>query len=558
MRPPNILILITDQQRAPMHWPADPGWLHELMPADAELARTGLSFREAVCNTCMCTPSRATLFTGRFPAEHGCTLTLTGEGARPMLGALPAVAMGSRHTLAESGAPRQRAFRAFGRLVGAAVRAPGSSPEPVLDPATPNLARTLEGAGYEVAYRGKWHLTKPIGSEWAQADADLIAERYGFGGWEPPDAGEDTQASHFGGGNAGLTGQGWDEDYTLQAERFLGQEELPEPFALVVSLVNPHDVLGYPVSFEQGGYSADQFRDLGVGLPSTLSEDLTSKPSIHSLMRQGQMAFLGPLSSRREQLDYVNFYAHLHRLVDEKLGRIVKALGSPDEPDSLRARTVVVRVADHGELGLAHGGLRQKMFNAYEETLRVPMVVSNPVLFPSARETDALASLVDVMPTLATLAGADAPGARGEDLTPVLAHAAEPDAEMLQAVGVSLESVAQHAAPRASVQDSVLFTYDDHKAGSALDDVAAPPNRVRCVREAERKYAVYFDPQGRAEPEYEMYDLGNDPEEALNLVDHRSGEARTTGWAGEAERLHQGLVDLAAERAGLDDVPIRE
>ncbi len=558
MRPPNILILITDQQRAPMHWPADPGWLRELMPADAELARTGLSFRRALCNTCMCTPSRATLFTGRFPAEHGCTLTLTGEGARPMLGALPAVAMGSRHTLAESGAPRQRAFRAFGRLVGATVRAPGSSPEPVLDPATPNLARTLEGAGYEVAYRGKWHLTKPIGSEWAQADADLIAERYGFGGWEPPDAGEDTQASHFGGGNAGLTGQGWDEDYTLQAERFLGQAELPEPFALVVSLVNPHDVLGYPVSFEQGGYRADEFRDLGVGLPSTLSEDLTSKPSIHSLMRQGQMAFLGPLPGKREQLDYVNFYAHLHRLVDEKLGRIVKALGSPDEPESLRARTVVVRLADHGELGLAHGGLRQKMFNAYEETLRVPMVVSNPVLFPSARETDALASLVDVMPTLATLAGADAPGARGEDLTPVLAHAAEPDAEMLQAVGVSLESVAQHAAPRASVQDSVLFTYDDHKAGSALDDVAAPPNRVRCVREAERKYAVYFDPRGRAEPEYEMYDLGNDPEEALNLVDHRSGEARATGWVGEAQRLHQGLVDLAAERAGLDDVPVRE
>jgi arylsulfatase A-like enzyme len=34
--------------------------------------------------------------------------------------------------------------------------------------------------------------------------------------------------------------------------------------------------------------------------------------------------------------------------------------------------------------GPAHGGLRQKMFNAYEETIHVPLVVSNPVLFRGA------------------------------------------------------------------------------------------------------------------------------------------------------------------------------
>ena len=78
---PNFLIVITDQQRAPRHWPDEPGWLDALMPADAELRRTGLTFTEAICNTCMCTPSRATLFTGLMPAEHGCTLTLTAGGA---------------------------------------------------------------------------------------------------------------------------------------------------------------------------------------------------------------------------------------------------------------------------------------------------------------------------------------------------------------------------------------------------------------------------------------------------------------------------------------------
>ena len=53
---PNFLILITDQQRYRRHWPDDPGWLRELAPNDAELARSGLSFRNAFCNTAMCSP----------------------------------------------------------------------------------------------------------------------------------------------------------------------------------------------------------------------------------------------------------------------------------------------------------------------------------------------------------------------------------------------------------------------------------------------------------------------------------------------------------------------
>ena len=59
----------------------------------------------------------------------------------------------------------------------------------------------------------------------------------------------------------------------------------------------------------------------------------------------------------------------------------------------------MIRTSDHGEMGLSHGGLRQKIFNAYEETIRVPLVVSNPRLFPQPRESDALVSLLDVVPT---------------------------------------------------------------------------------------------------------------------------------------------------------------
>ncbi len=90
------------------------------------------------------------------------------------------------------------------------------------------------------------------GGEWSAADPERIERDYGFADWEPPDAGGDAKAETFGGGNAGTTHEGWDEDYTRQVEAWLAQDDLPEPFCLVFSLVNPHDVLGYPSSYERG------------------------------------------------------------------------------------------------------------------------------------------------------------------------------------------------------------------------------------------------------------------------------------------------------------------
>ena len=92
-------------------------------------------------------------------------------------------------------------------------------------------------------------------------------------------------------------------------------------------------------------------------------------------------------------------------MVDEQIGRVM-ARSATRRPGSLRSRTVVFRCADHGEMGLSHGGLRQKAFNSYEETIHIPLVVSNPVLFPKPVQSDALVSLVDFLPTVATLAGA--------------------------------------------------------------------------------------------------------------------------------------------------------
>ncbi len=528
MTPPNLILLVTDQQRAPMHWPDDPAWLDALMPNDAELRRTGMRFDRAFIATAMCSPSRASLLTGTYPARHGVKLTLTYGDLFPDRRHAPDAAR-TALAIARSGeVPRARVARSF--LRGALRIGEKGGNEPELPPGIPTLATRLRALGYHVALKGKWHLTKPVTGEWSPADAERIERDHGFADWDPSDAGGDAKARSFGGGLAGPCGAGWDEEYTRQMEAWLGREDLPEPFCLVWNLINPHDVLGYPHSFATGGYALDEFADLDIPLPATIDEDLRTKPTVQALMKIGQTAYLGALRGREQQRRYVRFYAHLHRVVDEKIGRLLDQLGSAGDPASLRSRTVVVRTSDHGELGLSHGGMRQKMFNAYEEALRVPLVVSSPRLFDAPQSTGALVSLVDVVPTLLGLAGTERrdPALDGYDLGPIL------------------------RGERDTVRDAVLFTFDDHQAGTAFLEAPGQPNRIRCVRDERFKYAVYLDPAGRAGPEYELYDLAADPDEADNLVDKATGTPRTAIARAELPRLRDRLADLCA-RVGVTE-----
>ena len=50
--------------------------------------------------------------------------------------------------------------------------------------------------------------------------------------------------------------------------------------------------------------------------------------------------------------------------------------------------TIVIFTADHGEMLLAHGGMHNKMYQAYDETTRVPLMIWYPKLIPGPRSVD--------------------------------------------------------------------------------------------------------------------------------------------------------------------------
>ena len=547
-RPPNLLLVITDQQRPPMHWPDEPGWAEELLPADAELRRTGASFENACVASCMCSPSRASLLTGRWPSEHGVELTLTQGGAKIKPGNAPAAAAGAARAVAGGEIDLGRAVE---MMIRSATRpADGGKGERELDPETPNLATILARAGYRTFIKGKWHLTQPVdGGEWSGRDSDRLAEEFSLEGWEPPDAGENIEPEHFGGGKiAGRSKQGFDEDFRRQVEAFLADPP-PEPWALIFSLVNPHDVLAYPDSFAEGGYNPSDWEDLNeIGLPPTVDEALLNKPSTHVFQKFGQASFIGGLANDRQRLDYCRFYAHLQRVADRHVGSVVDALGDPEDPQSLRSRTLIVKTSDHGDMGMSHGGLRQKMFNAYEETIRVPLVFSNPLVFPESVELDVPVSLCDVVPTLASVAGAatGGDGLRGRDLSPWMAAATSPDRKGLAASSVDFGPLEGEGEEQPDDR-AVLFTFDDHQSGTAYTDVTPRPNRIRAVRTKDSMYAIYFDPDDPSNREYELYDLARDPTQVDNLVDVATGRVRDPRDEPLRERMALELDRTAAE-----------
>lgn len=447
----NLVIFITDQERATQHFPK--GWEEQNLPGMTRLKKNGVSFNKAFANACMCSPSRASMFSGYFPAQHGVKYTLEDDMPSPQY------------------------------------------PQVQFPTNLKNVGTAMAAAGYEVVYKGKWHLSKPAnGSEFTTSDLDP----YSFNAWNPPDAGANQDIDQEGGGIYDNDGRFMDQvgsadDGTEGVIQFLTERATgTQPFCLIVSLVNPHDVLFYPKTLEDGGYD-DSWLEGNIGVPETVDESLTSKPTAQQEFLQVSQ-LLGPLKTLQQKRNYLNFYGNLMKLVDSYLVDVMDTLDSLGLTDD----TVVVRTADHGELGLAHGGMRQKNFNAYEEALRVPLVYSNPELFPVPRTSDALVSHVDLLPTLAGLFEVPASGRapwEGTDYSDiVLGRSNKP------------------------VQDYVVFTYDDYQAGQASPPYVKPPQHLVAVREERFKIAKYYDAKRRVKPQWEMYDLKNDPNERFNLA----------------------------------------
>lgn len=487
---PNFLVLLTDQERHHMHWPQ--GFASRHLSSWDRLRRNGLTFNHAYCPASQCSPSRACLMTGQYA----------------YINQVPVFDF------------------------------PGGLPDKSV---VPNIGSWLaDKAGYEVVWKGKWHLSYPVGFEggppykevWTAADIDVMANRYGLNQWNPPEAGNNVtntpkSLATMGGGagnNDGRYVQGVSPDDPNQTQG-LGQSALDyirelgatppdqrRPFCLFISLVNPHDIVYFPNGWDQGGYSAADFDGLGIELPPNFADDLATKPAIQR-QYYDYLQDEGPMDDQA-RLNYVNFYAYLHIVVNRHIETILDAMDAA----GLTQDTIIIRGADHGELGLSHG-MREKSYVAYEEIIHLPLTISNPGLFPEPQSTDAFYSHIDLAATMAHLAGAPALGV-GRSQVPVILD------------------------PTASVRDDVLFAFDD----CFFLPCDAPASHIRALRNARHTYAVYYSADGSAF-EYELYDNLADPYQMNNLA-YDPSQLVLNLWEQLHARLTQSIFENLAQPLG--------
>jgi hypothetical protein len=263
----------------------------------------------------------------------------------------------------------------------------------------------------------------------------------------------------------------------------------------------------------------------------------------------GSVPFGGP-DAAAAWLPFLNLYVKLQHVVDLQVGRVLDAL---ETRPRVAENTVVIFTSDHGEYGASHG-LRGKGAGAYEEAIRVPLLVKDPrgrlTSNPGTSRTQ-LTSSVDVAPLLLTIAtGSDA--WRRE---PRYAHLAR-RLDLSRILGD----------PGAPGRSYVLHATDEIVTEFATEPYAADaPLHVVAVRTARAKYATYSHWQAEGTTplsegqEYELYDY-RAPDGRLEL--HNSaGESPLEGslaallgraWHAELRRPLPRRLSAARER-GFED-----
>jgi len=280
---PNILLIVSDQERQRSWLPREVA-----LPWRDRLRAEGIEFTRSFTHSSPCSPSRASLFTGRYLPGHQVTDNVI----------MP------EHT--------------------------------ELSPAIPTIGSLLRDAGYRSSYIGKWHLSQsPTPDMAAYGFADWDGNDRHFMGWAGTGVHFDpiiaSNAAHWLRTNAGPGAEGPDG----QAGR--------SPWFLTVALVNPHDVMWFPI--DQPGYReghpdevagvrsllesaawkdddplpvfTDPYDEVVDTLPANFHDDLHAKPEAQRQWRwdqqHGLWGYIAP-SDERAWLRHLDYYVHLHRL----------------------------------------------------------------------------------------------------------------------------------------------------------------------------------------------------------------------------------------------------
>ena len=344
--PPNILLILTDQQRWDSLGFYDIPGVHT--PNLDSLATTGICYTQCYVNNPICTPSRASLWTGKH---------LPGHGVYHVHDVLPADEILFPHFLREAGYDTAL----FGKL-------------------------HVAGHMWEMKYRHQWdgfnnyewapdpngyHGCETAYSRWLAINHPDILDRWQRDGNR---IGHVRTDAHF---------TTWAANRTVDyLHRMQGTHQ---PFFCCMSVFDPHNpYTNYPAEYRDL-LNVDALPDIHAP-----DEPFEHRPIAHRLEARKK--------SRSDLIESRIGYHAAISLIDEQVGRV---LGALDET-KFSQNTVVIFASDHGDM-LGDHGLTTKGAFMYDACTRVPMIIHHPERLGSYIETTPC-QLHDVAATVLTLA----------------------------------------------------------------------------------------------------------------------------------------------------------
>jgi arylsulfatase A-like enzyme len=382
---PNVLWICTDQQRYDTL--GCYGNEHVSTPTIDGLAERGTRFRRCFSQNPVCTPSRASFLTGRYPRT---------TRARQNGQDLPADEVPVTRMLADEG-----------YTCGLAGKLHLSSCNPDRDE-DPHRERRIDD-GY-----AEFHWSHDVGTGWPTNE---------YHHWLRQRDVEFERTPILDSDHVTTSVPSEHHQTTWCAERAIDFVEAnrnrEEPWLFSVNPFDPHPPFDPPPE-----YLDPYLDDLGeVPLPNYEEGELEEKDALRRLRAsQGfQDEWYPEMDDEDHRLVRAAYWAMCDH-VDDQVGRLLAAL----ERTGQREETVVVFTSDHGTMLGDHGVYRKGPY-MYEPATRVPLIVAGPGVEEGV-DANALVELSDVAPTLLDAAGVDVPDRiQTESLWPILSGESDPD-----------------------------------------------------------------------------------------------------------------------------------
>ena len=446
---PNIVFVLVDDLR----WDdlGCTGNTFVKSPNIDRIAKEGANFRNAFSMTPLCSPSRASILTGQCAHTHGITDN-TERG------------------------PQTHKLQTFPMV--------------------------LQKAGYQTAFIGKWHMgndntPRPGFDRWY-----CLA---GQGSTFDPAVNDDGKSKQT---------KGYVTDILNQKGVEFVRSKHSKPFMLYLShkAIHPETYQGPDGKLSDPTLSnfipapRHQSQYAGVKIPRRPNAGVppTDKPAL--MQKIDGMPPLGPETGSSDKV--ILNRLRMLSAVDEGVGELLKALKESGELDN----TLFVLTSDHGYFYGEHGLSIERRL-AYEESIRIPLLMRLPSMIKAGSTPEALALTIDFAPTFINIAGAQIPK---------------------QMQGRSLVPILEGKTP-ADWRRSFFVEY--------YSDTVFPRMRkmgYQAVRNDRWKYIHYLDQENADE----IYDMQNDPYELQNQI---GNPATAADVARMKQELQQHMLETDAK-----------